>query len=65
MDKLGGYIEAVEMAKELSGIKGDAKVVEKKEFKYEWLREMFKSAVSAVMEQISAREKVQLPLFSL
>jgi len=65
VDKLGGYIEAVEMAKELSGIKGDAKVVEKKEFKYEWLREMFKSAVSVVMEELTVREKVKLPLFSL
>jgi len=65
VDKMGGYIEAVEMAKELSGIKGDPKVVEKKEFKYGWLREMFESAISAITEHISVREKVQLPLFSL
>lgn len=65
VDKLGGYIEAVEMAKELSGIKGDVKVVEKKEFKYEWLREMIKSAVSVVTEQLTVRERVKLPLYSL
>lgn len=65
VDKMGGYIEAVEMAKVLSGIKGEAKVVEKKEFKYEWLKEMFESAISAVTEQISVQDKVQVPLFSL
>jgi len=68
VDKLGGYIEAVEVAKELGGIKGDAKVVEKKEFKYEWLKEMFESAVSMLSESVRdnmVKEKVQLPLFSL
>jgi protease-4 len=65
VDQLGGYIEAVEVAKELAGIEGDAKVVEKKEFKYEWLKEMFESATSAVIEQITMKEKVKVPLFSL
>ena len=65
VDKLGGYIEAVEVAKELAEIEGEANVVEKKEFKYEWLKDMFESALSAVTEHISVREKVRLPLYSL
>lgn len=65
VDKMGGYIDAVEMAKELSGIKGEAKIVEKKEFKYEWLKEIFESAISAVTDHVTAKEKVQVPLFSL
>jgi len=65
VDKMGGYIEAVEMAKELSGIRGEAKIVEKKEFKYEWLREMFESAISVVTEQLTVKEKVKIPLFSI
>lgn len=68
VDKLGGYIEAVELAKEMGGIEGDAKIVGKKESKYEWLKEMFESAVSILSESVRdnvMKEKVKLPLYSL
>ena len=66
VDELGGFVEVIEMAKELAGIKGEPRIVEKKKFKYEWLSEAWESAIDLLWRAVVTRsvdQPMRLPVY--
>ncbi len=66
VDELGGYLAAVDMAKELGGIKGEPNIVERKKFKYEWLGEALEGATDLMWKALVTRsvdQPTRLPVY--